>query len=414
MRKKIGELLVEAGATVSDEIKNALGNQKTWGAGQKLGQVLVSMGKVTQLQVAQALSRQFDLPFIELPQIPANVSSLLPVDFQSEHRIVPFRLELEGKLERLHVAVADPAMMDLIDEIRFQLGKPVRVFIAAVDDIEEVLAALRGDSVAELDPIDIDEDSGEEMVVERAADQVPAGWFGDAAPGAPSPVAAAAAAPPALAADLPPEWDLGDASPNAALDDLLGTSAPVAKAVPVVKFDAPPKTPPKGVPAASGAALAPAALPAPENVPAGSTMLAAPPSNLVAAEAAPVAALAADPIPVPAAPPPSLTQVPALAAVPAEPAPVPPITASSPTPAGGMPLARIALVKTAVAAEKPFEFSDDDLKILENIELMANGNEPNVESAKVKPAQMVASLVRLLMKKGVIGETEFLEELGRK
>lgn len=319
MRKKIGELLVEAGATTLDDVKAGLGAQRSWGAGQRLGQVLVSMGKATPTQVAKALSAQFDLPFVELPQIPAAVSAMVPLDFQSEHRVVPFRLELEGKVERLCLAVADPEKLDLVDELRFQLGKPVRVFIAATDELEEVLSALRGDQIAELDPLEIDEEPGE-LVLERTAEQVPQGWF-------------------ATSPALPPEWDLFETStgPTATdlppppaqtdLDDLLGGGS---------------------------------------------------------------AAAAAPPAPAPA---PALASAPAPAPRPAEvmkfaPPPKPP--------------------------EPSIDFSEEDLRVLENLERMAQGEEPTLESVKVKPAQMVASLIRLLMRKGVIAETEFLEELSRK
>lgn len=86
----------------------------------------------------------------------------------------------------------------------------------------------------------------------------------------------------------------------------------------------------------------------------------------------------------------------------APPAPPPSNLAPSPAPT------------PAPAPAPALDFSEEDLAILENLERMAHGEEPTLESAKVRPAQMVASLIRLLMRKGVIAETEFLEELGRK
>lgn len=431
-RKKLGELLVDSGVVSNDDVRMALGNQKTWGSGQRLGQVLVSMGKATQKQVARALSTQFDVPFVELPQIPSSVSMLVPLDFQTEHGLVPFRLEVDGKLERLHVAVSDPSNLEPVDELRFQLGKPMRLFVAAKDDIDEVLAALRGDSVAEIDPLEIDED-GSEMILERGSDQVPQGWFASApgadpfeqparpvsTPTAPAPVAASSA-------PLPPEWDIFEEAPvsesasapkpasakpagpvpptppptsmasSSDLDDLLGsvTAAappieevqpltrpalpppPTTKAATVVKFDPPPRSTPSG-----GTPVLTAVPP----VPPGATTSAAPPSNL----SAPTPVLSAVP------PPPSIASV------------------SPASDAGATPPPR-APAAMPVVAQSQIEISEEDLAILENLERMALGDEPTLESAKVKPAQMVASLIRLLMKKGVIGEAEFLEELGRK
>ena len=102
MRKKIGELLIEAGAVTDEQVRKALGQQRAFGKGQKLGAVLISLGYTTPAAVGRALARQHDLPFIELPAIPMVTSQLVPLRFQTEHRLVPFRLEVEG--ERLRRA----------------------------------------------------------------------------------------------------------------------------------------------------------------------------------------------------------------------------------------------------------------------------------------------------------------------
>ncbi|HEX4622220.1 MAG TPA: hypothetical protein VH208_11695, partial [Myxococcaceae bacterium] len=86
-----------------------------------------------------------------------------------------------------------------------------------------------------------------------------------------------------------------------------------------------------------------------------------------------------------------------------------PDQAASPEPA-----APVAVAAPASKANGKIEFSDSDLDVLEALEHLAAGEAPAVESEKVKPPQMVASLIRLLIRKGVIDELEFLEELGRK
>ncbi len=56
--------------------------------------------------------------------------------------------------------------------------------------------------------------------------------------------------------------------------------------------------------------------------------------------------------------------------------------------------------------------NDAELRLLEVLDRMAEG-EP-VAPEVVKPAQMAAALIRLLIRKGVVTETEFLEEFRRK
>ena len=79
-----------------------------------------------------------------------------------------------------------------------------------------------------------------------------------------------------------------------------------------------------------------------------------------------------------------------------------------------VPGAHRAASSTLAGARTPPQISEEDLRILDDLERMSQGAQPSLESEKVKPAQMVATLIRLLIRKGVIEEMEFLEELSRK
>ncbi|NOJ99155.1 general secretion pathway protein GspE, partial [Corallococcus coralloides] len=166
MRKKIGELLVQAGVVTDEQVKQALASGRR-GQGRKLGEVLVSMGLCTGRDIAKALAAQHELPFVELPEyIPHAVSSLVSMDFQTEHRVLLFASEQDGRSEKIHVAVEDPGNLMLVDELRFQLRKPLKVFVAASDDLEQALARGRGEplDIVEAEPMDMDEDDSPDIL----------------------------------------------------------------------------------------------------------------------------------------------------------------------------------------------------------------------------------------------------------
>ncbi|RKH34407.1 general secretion pathway protein GspE, partial [Corallococcus llansteffanensis] len=210
MRKKIGELLVQAGVVTDEQVKQALASGRR-GQGRKLGEVLVSMGLCNGRDIARALAAQHELPFVQLPEyIPHAVSSLVSMDFQSEHRVLLFALELDGRSEKLHVAVEDPGNLMLVDELRFQLRKPLKVFVVTPDDLDRAFARARGEplDIVEAEPMDMDEDDSPDIL--------------------PSPPVAARPpsrppAPPTLDWDLPPPPP-ADSRPDGAdvLEDLLG------------------------------------------------------------------------------------------------------------------------------------------------------------------------------------------------
>lgn len=161
MRKKIGEVLIEQGAVTEAQLRTALGQKRALGQNHRLGSVMVAMGLITPKQLARGLSEQFDLPFVELPEIAPEVTAMIALDFQAEHRVIPFRLDMEGKSERLHVAVEDPGALAMVDELRFQLRKTLRIYVAASDDIENALLTARGEKLEIVQAIALSEEEDE-------------------------------------------------------------------------------------------------------------------------------------------------------------------------------------------------------------------------------------------------------------
>src|SRR4051812_20115463 len=66
-RLRLGDMLVAAGIVTPADIDEALAVQK--GSGRRLGEVLVSLGKVTEHQLAQVLSNQLSIPWVNLHHV---------------------------------------------------------------------------------------------------------------------------------------------------------------------------------------------------------------------------------------------------------------------------------------------------------------------------------------------------------
>ncbi|OJT20155.1 hypothetical protein BO221_33780 [Archangium sp. Cb G35] len=360
MRKKIGELLIESGALNPDQVRKALGQQRVHGQGQRLGSVIIALGFTEPSAVAQALARQFDLPFVQLPEeIPQKVRELVSLDFQAEHRFVLFGLEREARGERLLVAVDDPSDLTVVGELSFQLNKPIRVHVAAEDDIDRSLDLVSGRAVGLLAE---DETRG----------------------------------PPVLE---PVDESLPQSAAAAAVSALLDWDAP----------SVPPPPPVNGPPVLTPRS---ALKPKPPTPP-------APPPfddedediTLITPKASPRAKASASPPP----PPPPQESEEVLDELLGEPGSPPPSAAPGQK---GVPVVVFGGAAKGLPqpppAPRPPDITDEDLKVLEDLERMADGGEAELHTEKVKPARMVASLIRLLIRKRVIREEEFLEELSRK
>lgn len=103
-RKRLGELLVDAGLLSKEQLDNALAAQKQ--TGERLGKVLVNQEYLTEEQLVAALECQLGIPRVELSRtmIGPDVVSLVPAQLARRYLVMP----ISCKDGRLRLAVAFP------------------------------------------------------------------------------------------------------------------------------------------------------------------------------------------------------------------------------------------------------------------------------------------------------------------
>ena len=133
---RLGELLVQSGKLPARDLERALAAQEEMGG--MLGRVLVRLGLVAEVDVAQTLAQQIGVPLLtaaELPDLMPEVPGLLP-EFLRSHCIYP--VKLAGA--ELHVAMAVPQDAFVCKALRLATGLTVRPCLALEGDIERALA----------------------------------------------------------------------------------------------------------------------------------------------------------------------------------------------------------------------------------------------------------------------------------
>ena len=145
-RKRIGEMLVEAGLLDAVGLWRALNEQRRWGG--QLGSVLVDLKLVSEDALVAALSRQLNFPVVRLDDIDVaeEVLALVPSELAERHQIVPFARE--GKF--FDVAMSDPTNLGIIDELRIRTQLNVRTYLAGPKSIERGLARFYGAATGHL------------------------------------------------------------------------------------------------------------------------------------------------------------------------------------------------------------------------------------------------------------------------
>lgn len=134
-RKRLGDLLVEAGLITEDQLQIALNEKRK---SQKLGDVLLQKGYITEQQLIEVLEFQLGIPHVSLYRYPfdSNIFSMMTEDTAKRNVMIP--LKKEG--EKLYVAMADPMDFYAIDDLRLATGFQVEPAIATKDDILRAIA----------------------------------------------------------------------------------------------------------------------------------------------------------------------------------------------------------------------------------------------------------------------------------
>ena len=133
--------MVHSGAISASQLETALGRQKA----QKLpiGQMLVTLGYVSDDAVRKALAGQLRIPFIDLDTttIDRNLARVLNRNFARRHVLLP--VARNGRT--LTIVMDDPTRTALIDDITRMTGLNVTVGTSSASGIQRALARLYDD-----------------------------------------------------------------------------------------------------------------------------------------------------------------------------------------------------------------------------------------------------------------------------
>jgi len=134
---RLGELLLARGKLTPADLERALEAQQQLGG--LLGQVLVRLGLVAELDVAQALAEQLGVELVRREAFPAEAPSLgrLNPSFLIANRVLP--LGPVEETDRFVAAVPQDAR--LAHALRLALGRPVQLCLGLESEIEATLEA---------------------------------------------------------------------------------------------------------------------------------------------------------------------------------------------------------------------------------------------------------------------------------
>jgi type IV pilus assembly protein PilB len=449
-KKRLGEMLLEAGVIDEAMLQSALGHQRRWGG--RLGQALLDLKLVSEAAIVEALARKSGIEVARLSELEPyaleQATKLVPREFAQRNNVFP----MAADTSTITVAMSDPSNLSLTDELRFRTGRRVKVCIGGDREIAEAIRfhypqeyqaptaiALDientgGDGLPLADPFEGGSTEAMRAMLEPTRHAPPS----PATPGTPPPPVASAApalarpavAPPspAVASALPAQPPVVARSPAPAPAAPAPAATRPGPAAPQPTGSHPAVRPAATQPTGSQPAVRPAAPQPTGSHPAVRPAAAQPSGSQPAVRPAAPQPSGSQPAVRPAAPPPPAGPPPSLEAEAAARdalfgaiprggfAPEEPYEELTPAPADeGEPISAdlLAPEEEMVEGRVPIrELSTEDVAILDALDRIARGA---VEPASPVPtARLVAALLRLLVAKKLVSEQDLLDELARR
>lgn len=141
-RERIGDMLVTAGLVTQRELDEALAAQQR--SNLRIGKQLVELGYVAEMQLTQVLSNQLSVPWVSLDRIEFSSSLLERISGELADRLTVMPIYVRSVREQgdtLYVAMDDPTNEDAIQQIARAARLPVRPMIAAPTELRRAIEA---------------------------------------------------------------------------------------------------------------------------------------------------------------------------------------------------------------------------------------------------------------------------------
>jgi len=135
MPEKLGELLVRNSAISNQQLAKALEDQKA--SGGRLGESLIKLGFIKEIDLVSFLSKQYGMPSVNLTEIVIlpEVIKIIPTDVAIKYQVIPVSL----RDSTLIVAMVDPSNIFAIDDIKFLTGYRIEALVAPESSMKQAL-----------------------------------------------------------------------------------------------------------------------------------------------------------------------------------------------------------------------------------------------------------------------------------
>jgi len=134
-KRRLGNILVNAGKITGYQLQEALKSQRT--LGKKLGEILLDSKIITEDDIIESVEQQTGIKKIDLNTInfDRKAITLIPQNLCDKYILIPFGFDNN----KIKVALADPLNIFAIDDLAISTGFEIESFISRKKDISKFI-----------------------------------------------------------------------------------------------------------------------------------------------------------------------------------------------------------------------------------------------------------------------------------
>nr|MCU0531852.1 hypothetical protein [Syntrophales bacterium] len=135
VRKKLGEMLIDAEVLNEDQLRHFLDEQKK--TGMKLGKLLIQQGILSETQMVDLLSQQLKIEKYHPDKYPVDLglAGVFAADIAQKNQVAP--LKKKGRL--LTIAMADPVDINALDYIESLTNEEVETVVCTERELNQLI-----------------------------------------------------------------------------------------------------------------------------------------------------------------------------------------------------------------------------------------------------------------------------------
>ena len=134
-KRRLGNILVNAGKITGYQLQEALKSQKA--LGKKLGEILVDSKIITEDDIIESIEQQTGIKKVDLNTInfDRKAITLIPQNLCDKYILIPFGFDNN----KIKVALADPLNIFAIDDVAISTGFEIESYISRKNDISKFI-----------------------------------------------------------------------------------------------------------------------------------------------------------------------------------------------------------------------------------------------------------------------------------